>query len=74
MGHSSCEIVSEGCGHHDGVLGCFKARILHRLEEPSDLLCFSQGLSIFIKVCICPIELLTELLEGVVPALSIEVQ
>jgi len=71
VGHGGCKVLFVGITEHDGVLGSIKTRVSDALKHASHLLCFSEGLTVLIKVCVGLVELLKELLEWVVLCSSI---
>jgi len=74
VGHGGCKVLLVGITEHYGVLGSFKARVFDALKLASHLLCFSDRLTILIKVCVGLVELLKELLQWVVLRSSIPME
>jgi len=52
-----------GITKHYGVLGGIKTRVSDALKHAPHLVCFCDGLSILIKVCVGLVELFKELLN-----------
>jgi len=74
MGHGGFKVLLVGLTKHYGVLGGIKTRVSDALEQAPQLLCFSDGFNVLIKVCVGLVELLKELLYWVVLCSSIPIK
>jgi len=69
--HGGFKVLLVGITDHYGVLSSVQTRVSCALEQASQLLCFSDGLSVLIWVCVSLVELLKELLWWVILCSSI---
>ena len=74
VGHGGCKVLLVCITEHYGILGSIKTRVSDALKHAPHLLCFSDGLTILIKVCVGLVELLKELLQWVVLRSSIPME